>query len=268
MTLLRMYGFKFSAAVVALACFLTLPTAHAGLFDDDEARKAILDLRQKLDQNRSAAELAQQRLADEIKKSNEENASLRRSVLDLANQIEQLRAEIARLRGQGEQLARDVSEVQRKQRDAAQGIDDRLRKIEPVRVGIDGREFMAEPDEKKAYEAALAVFRGGDFAAAQVQWLDFNRRFPTSGYAPSALFWLGNAQYGTKNYREAIGNFRELLRVAPEHARAAESLLSIANCQSELKDVRAARLTLTELIGRFPDSEAGVTAKDRLAKLR
>ena len=34
----------------ALAMFLLVPLAQAGLFDDDEARKAILELRQRVGQ--------------------------------------------------------------------------------------------------------------------------------------------------------------------------------------------------------------------------
>ena len=73
-----------------------------------------------------------------------------------------------------------------------------------------------------------------------------SKRYPQSGYNASALFWLGNAQYATRNYNEAIANFRSMLSLAPDHAKAPEAVLSIANCQIELKDTRAARRTLEE----------------------
>ena len=59
-----------------------------------------------------------------------------------------------------------------------------------------------------------------------------------------------------------------MLNLAPDHARAPEALLSIANCQIELKDPRAARKTLEDLIRLHPQSEAAQAAKERLAKLR
>ena len=120
----------------------------------------------------------------------------------------------------------------------------------------------------RRFDAALAVFRSGDFAGAQAAFLDFAKRYPKSGYYPSALFWLGNAQYATTHYKEAITNFRLMLNLAPDHARAPEALLSIANCQIELKDPRAARKTLEDLIRLHPQSEAAQAAKERLAKLR
>jgi tol-pal system protein YbgF len=114
----------------------------------------------------------------------------------------------------------------------------------------------------------LAVFRTADFAAAQNSLLNFLRRYPTSGYASSSLFWLGNAQYATKDYKESIVNFRKLLSIAPQHARAPEAMLAISNCLVELKDLKAARKAMEDLIKAHPGTEAAQTAKDRLARLR
>ncbi len=189
-------------------------------------------------------------------------------MLDLSNQLEVLRGELAKLRGQDEQLARDVAEVQRKQKDIAQGVDDRLRKFEPSKISLDGKEFVAKPEEVRDFEAALATLRKGEFAPAQSAFLDFTKRYPESGYRPSALFWLGNAQYALRSYREAVANFKLLLSAAPDHARAPEAALSIANCQIELKDTRSARKTLEDLIKVYPQSEAASVAKDRLSKLK
>ena len=85
---------------------------------------------------------------------------------------------------------------------------------------------------------------------------------------PSAFFWLGNAQYATREYKEAIQNFRSLLTQAPDHLRAPEAVLSIANCQVELKDTKAARSTLEDLIKAYPQSEAAAAAKQRLPRLK
>lgn len=244
-----------SIAFSALAC-----NAHA-FFNDDEARKAILELRQKVD-------VHQTRNLEELKKASDDNAQLRRSILDLSNQLEVMRAEIAKMRGQDEQLARDVADVQRQQKDIVQAVDERLRKLEPSKVTVDGNEFIAIPSEIRDFDAALTTLRKADFVTAQTSFLDFIRRYPQSGYGPSALFWLGNAQYALRAYREAIVNFNSLLAMAPDHVRSPEAALSIANCQIELKDTLAARKTLTDLVTVYPKSEAASVAKDRLTKLK
>jgi tol-pal system protein YbgF len=265
-----------SAAVVAvpgaalvLAVALWAPAAHAGLFDDEEARKAILDLRQRLEQGN---EQARTRQAEQLKQltdqMSEQIAQMRRSLLDLNNQIEQLRADNAKLRGQDEQLARDVAELQRKQKDIQQGVEDRVRKLEPQKVVVDNKEFLADPEEKRQYEEAMAVMRKGEFDKATLALAGFQRRYPASGYNDSVLFWLGNAQYGKREYKEAIASFRALVAAAPDNPRAPEALLSVANCQIELKDAKSARRTIDELLKAYPKSEAAQAAKERLALLK
>lgn len=257
MTLFAVKNLRVAAVTGAL--WLALG-AQAALFDDDEARRAILDLRQKVD-------AAQQRNADELRKANDDTAQLRRSLLELSNQIDALRNETAMMRGQNEKLTRDLADVQRFQKDMTQGIDDRLRKFEPVKVSVDGREFVAEPAERQDFEAALAALRKGDFVAAQSGFVALIKQYPQSGYRSSALFWLGNAQYASRNYKEAIVNFRALVTADPQHLRAPEALLSTANCQVELKDARSARRTLEELLKAYPQSEAASVAKERIVKL-
>jgi tol-pal system protein YbgF len=258
------HSFLRRPAVVAIVATLWLGMsagASAALFEDDEARRAILELRGRVEAQRVAFERSAEDQRQEI-------AQLRRSLLALQGQIEGLRGELARQTGQNEQLTREIAELQRRQRDITQGVEDRLRKFEPAKVEVDGREFIADPTESREFEAALAIFRKGEFPAAQNAFAEFIRRFPQSGFRPTALFWLGNAQYANRDYRGAIGNFRALLTASPEHPRAPEALLSIANCQIELKEAANARRTLDELVKTYPQSEAASAAKERIARLR
>lgn len=251
------------ALALALAGVLSTP-ARAALFEDDEARRAIIELRQRID----TLQQSNQRAGDDLRRSGEDTSQMRRSLLDLQSQIESLHVELAKLRGQNEQLGRDVSELQRLQRETAQGVNERLKKFEPGKVTVDGQEFLADPAERQDFEAALATFRSGKFVDAATAFGAFLRQFPQSGYLPSARFWLGNAQYATRDYKEAIGNFKALLASAPNHARAPEAALSIANCQMELKATTGARKTLEDLIRVYPASEAAATAKERLARMK
>jgi tol-pal system protein YbgF len=259
------------AAVVALAA----APARAALFEDDDARKAILELRAKVDRNDEQARARQAEasaqvaaLTQQIAALNEQLAVLRRSVLELNNGIETLRAEVARMRGQDEQIARDLAEVQRRLADTQSGVEDRIRKLEPQKVAIDGKEFLADPDEKRQFEEALAAFRRGDFDRTVQLFILFQRRYVGSGYKESTLFWLGNAHYARRDYKEAMASFRALVTAAPEHPKAPEALLAIANCQVELKDGRSARRTIDELIKAYPGSEAAAAGRERLASIK
>jgi tol-pal system protein YbgF len=242
--------------------------AHAGLFDDDEARKAILDLRARIQQTDDASKARTAELSATNAQLLEQIKGLQRSLLDLNNQIELMRGEVAKLRGNDEQLQRELADLQKRQRDLGQSVDERVRKLEPVRVSLDGREFNAEPDEKKAYDDAVALMRGGDFDKAAVALAAFQRRFPASGYGDSVRYWLGNAQYARRDYKEAIATFRGFVAAAPDHPRAAEALLALANSQAEMKDPKGARKTIDELVKTYPQSEAAQAGKERLASIK
>lgn len=247
--------------LAAFFLLLGVGAAQAQLFADDDARKAIIDLRARL---AASEEQAKARNTD----LNEQLQALRRSLVDINGQLEALRGEAARLRGSNEQLLRDVSELQRKQRDMGQAVDDRLRRMEPQKVSVDGREFNVDADEKRQYDEAVALLRAGDFDKAARAFAAFQARWPASGYGASALYWQGNALYGKRDYKEAIAVFRAFLAKAPDSERASEAMLAIANSQAEMKDKAGARKTLDELIKAYPKSEAAVAGKERLAALK
>lgn len=254
-----------SLLLAAAGLFSVAGSAHAGLFDDDEARRAILDMRARIDQsveqNRVRNAELQTQLGGQIEQ-------LRRSLLDLNSQLEVMRSELARLRGQDEQVMKDLSDLQRRTKDIQQGVDERIKKFEPQTLSIDGKDFQVETEEKSQYETAVNTLRTGDFANAAAQFTAFLRRWPSSGYHDTALFWLGNSQYGKREYKEAITTFRTLVGNSPDHARAPEAMLSIANCQLELKDAKGARKTLDDLVKQYPKSEAATAGRDRLASLK
>jgi len=244
----------FAAACLAAASLAPLP-AHA-LFGDDEARKAILELRGKFEasQKDNAAQL--------------DGKANQKSVLDLASQNEQLRQELARLRGQLEVLSNELANAQQRQKDFYVDLDNRLRKLEPQRVNVDGKEISVDPAEQKSYDAALASFNGGDYKAASVALADFVRRHPQSGYVPNAQYLLGNSYYAQRDCRNAIAAQQAVVKNFPDHAKAPDALLNIATCQLELKDRTATKKTLESLVAKYPDTPAATTAKERLAILK
>jgi tol-pal system protein YbgF len=255
------------AATVA-ALFAASLSAQAGLFDDEEARKAIVDLRARVaaldEENKGRIG----ELADTKAQILEQLSVLRRSLLELNNQLEGVRGEIARLRGDNEQILRDVAELQKRQADVGQTLDERLRALEPVKVSLDGSEFLVEAEEKKAYDNAIASIRSGDFEQSTQALTAFLKRYPDSGYKQSVSFWLGNALYGKRDYKEAVTAFRNFVTAAPQHPRAPEALLALANSQAEMKDPRSARRTLEDLVKKYPDTEAAQAGKERLAAIK
>lgn len=301
---LRMHRWSTSAfsaltpVVAGLATLTFALSSHAGLFDDEEARKQILQLRTQLAET--------QRTLDQ--RVGELEAQARnRSIIDLFNQVETLKTEFARLRGQIELLQNEMENTQKRQRDLYVDLDGRLRKMEaqlaeqarasqppvvPPATSVPGGPAMppgtvtppaatdpgrASPPavvvpppvvdpvaEQRAYDQGLELFRGGRFAEAIAAFQAFNRNFPRSTLVPSAQYWIGNSLYATRDYRGAIAAQRQLITQYPDSAKASDALLNIATAQSDLGELQAARATLQEVVAKYPASEAGVKAKQRL----
>ena len=90
------------AALAILTLGLAAGTARAGLFDDEEARKAIVDLRNRITESDERSKARTAELAAANAQMAEQLAALRRSLLDLNNQLEAMRGEVAKLRGNDE----------------------------------------------------------------------------------------------------------------------------------------------------------------------
>ena len=111
---------KLSALLLAMA---GSSAAHAGLFDDEEARKQIVQLRSQMAETQRTLD---QRIAEL------EAQARNRSIIDLFNQVETLKTEFARLRGQIELLQNEMENTQKRQRDLYVDLDGRLRKVEAL----------------------------------------------------------------------------------------------------------------------------------------
>jgi tol-pal system protein YbgF len=242
-----------SLAAAFMAAFSLAPLqAQAALFEDDEARKAILEIRTRLSNMQSEID------AKADKTNN----------FELNNQNEQLKQEVSRLRGEIEVLTNELANTQKRQKDFYVDLDNRLRKMEPQKITVDGKEVSVEQGEQRSYDAALAYFKAGDYKNAGASFYDFTRRYPQSGLAPSAQYWLGNTYYAQRDYRNAIAAQQVVVKNYADSPKAADALLNIASCHMELKDKAAAKKTLETLVAQYPDSQAALTAKERLAALK
>lgn len=249
-----------TAAFVAWAAWAT--PAHA-LFGDDEARKAILELRA--------------RVAEQDKQLREKNAELalrldrleaaNRAQLEFANTIDAQKREIATLRGQVETLTNEVATLQKRNRDLYTDLDARIKAFEPVAATVDGRQATIERSEQAAYDAALTQFRAGDFRGAATALQSFLARWPKSAFAASANYWLGNSLYGLKDYKAAIAAQQVVLERFPDSPRAPDALLNIAASHVELKDTSRARTALQKIISDYPNTETAKLADERLRAL-
>jgi len=238
-----------AAACVAGLAFAALP-AHAGLFDDDQARQAILDLRAKTDSLASQLSAAQ------------------RTILDQSNHLDQLNQQVATLRGQNEDMANQLATLQKQQKDYYTDLDTRLKKFEPQQETVDGVQGTIQPGETEAFNAASQQFRNGDFKNAAASFRSFISKYPQSPYQPTAQYWLGNALYALKDYKASTATWQNVVKNYPQHPRAPEALLAIANNQIEQGQKAAARRTLEQIVAQYGSSDVAQTAQSKLSELK
>jgi tol-pal system protein YbgF len=251
------------AAIAALLLAFCAPAAHAQLFTDDEARRAILDVRSRVEQLQRDV----LKRIDELSARVDRLEQTTRGQLDLQNQIQAMRQEIAGLRGQLEVQTNELSKAQRGQRDLAADVDARLKRFEPVAVNVDGRQVNVDPAERRAYEGALAIFRAGDFRGAQSAFQQFGAAYPQSAYGPSVQYWIGSSQYAQKDNKGAIATLQSFAQKHPDHPRAADALLTVGNAQAESGDRKAAADTFKLVTEKYDGSGAAQTARERLAAM-
>lgn len=239
--------------MTAISCFTrTALTITAGvllssnawaIFSDDEARKAILEMRKSVQASQGA-------------------------ILDLQNQIEKLRTENAQLRGQIETLQKQTDDLTKNQKTYYQDLDSRLTRFEPQTVEVEGVTGVVQPGERAPYEEALNAFQNNQLKKADTDLNAFIRKYPSSPYLPLALFWSGNTKYALKDYNGSISQLQTLITRFPGHQRVPAAMLTLGNANLESGKKAVAKKVLSDLITKYPDSEAAKEAKSIVANIK
>lgn len=271
--------------------------AHAGLFDDDEARRQITQQQKRTDDLRAQVDSLSGRMAklEEAVKSQPNQP-----VIELANQIELLREELKSLRGQVEVVNNSIEGTAKRQRDMYVDLDARLRRFEQAATapaapaggapaapgsgaapagpaagtpavpgpGAAATGGGASADETRAYEAAQSQRRIGNYQGAITAFQAFIAQHPRSPLAPRAQYWIGDSYFNLRDYKNAIANQQKLVASYGDSSSVPDALLNIASSQLEQGDAAAARKTMDSLVSRYPSSEAAEKAKRRLATLK
>ncbi len=226
--------------------------AQAGIFDDEEARRQLVDFRIKTE-----ARFDQQAKAQ----------------LELSAQIQRQADEIARLHGLLETLGYKQEVGDKRTQDFYLDLDSRLRKFEtPVAAPADpaatpAAAIKGDPArEGQEYEAALNQFKAAKYKEAAAAFAAFVQKNPDSSLAPNAQYWLGNAWYAQHDCRRAIEAQSIVTTKYPDSPKAADAWLAIATCQQEMGNPTGVKRSLDTVIAKYPNSPAAEAAQQRLKK--
>ncbi len=238
-------------------CALGLSSlAQASLFADDEARRALIDLRVQVEA-----------LSTKITDLERRLQSATQGQLTMLNENERLRAELASLRGQIEEANKVVSTGKSQQKDLYTDLDQRLRQIEPVALTVDGITYRVNPDEKTRFDELRELLRTGDFKKSIAAAQAFEQGFPQSTLSPHVLLIKGTALYADKDYKGSIAARQDFIERYPNHPGRPQATLNMAASQAESGNPNTARGILEGLIKAYPNSPAATEAKERLKAL-
>src|SRR5690606_7424108 len=227
-------------------------------------------------------------LADRVAALERQDSTSRSSNVDLLEQVGELRREVVSLRSQIEELQHGIDQLRETSRAQYLDADGRLNRLEggvpPALPGPDGgglpvpvpetgdaagsappRALPAQdPDERAAYEVAFSALRAGDYEQSAELFQQFLQAHPAGGLAPNAHYWLGESFYVLEDYERAQRQFEALIEQFPEDSRAPRALLKVGLSQFGREQLDAAEQTLAAVVERYPGSDAAVTADDRL----
>ena len=215
------------------------------------------------------------------------------SLLDMANQLEALRADVRAMHNDVDQLNNSIEAGRRQQRDLYADLDQRIKKLESRSGAASAANTASAPaaasagagatatdtgaataglgdangDDKAAYQAAFNLLKDGQYDKAVAAFQRFLATYPDSSLADNGQYWLGEAYYVNRAFPEAQAAFQRVVDKYPQSRKLPDALLKIGYCRYEMKQWDSAREVLTQLVARFADTPAARQAQQRLEKM-
>lgn len=202
------------------------------------------------------------------------------SLVSLANELQQLRAEMSELRNQLETLQFEAENARKRQRDLYVDIDTRLNSLEgnvsaaPVATdtvleGDSGAVPGAEAvlDDRDAYKQAFGLLEQGQYAEASAAFREFVGRYPDSALLDNAQYWLAESLYVERAFEQALAEFEKVVELYPQSRKIPDAWLKIGYTLYELQRYSEARAALERVIAEHAGSTAARLAGQRLERM-
>lgn len=201
----------------------------------------------------------------------------REALADLLQQLETLQAEMRSLRGQVEVQANEIERLKTRQRELLADIDRRVSELErrgsaaapepssPVASGAATSASSAQ--EQQDYDAAFTLMKQGFYERAAKGFRDFLAKYPQSALRDNARYWLGEAYYVSRKFRQSLEEFGKLMSDYPTSAKVPDAMLKTGYSHYELGEWAKARESLNQVVARYPGTPAAKSAEQRLAKM-
>ncbi len=116
---------------------------------------------------------------------------------------------------------------------------------------------------EQEYAAALATYRAREHGQAVIDFLDFIAKYPKHPLAGNAQYWIGEAYWAQRDYRQALVEFEKVFEHGPQ--KAPDAQLKIGLCYLRLGDVPRAQQAWQRVVSEYPKSESASMARSLIA---
>jgi tol-pal system protein YbgF len=223
------------------------------------------------------------------------------SLVELAQHLDQVQADVRQLRGRVEELEYNSEAMHKQQRDLYSDLDKRIAALgggssgaaaagalggaggagsslpqsptgaagsagPPTGSAGSGAEAGGSSEEQTVYAQSFDALKAGSYSVAITGFKSFLSSYPASPLAENAQYWLGEAFYVTRDFDSATGAFRNVLQKWPDSRKAPDALLKLGYTQLEQKKTSEGRTTLSQVMQKYPGTDAAKLAADRLQR--
>ena len=139
----------------------------------------------------------------------------------------------------------------------------------PITPGTAGPPAPAVPNPqapapRELYTQAYADYARGNYDLAIQEYTDYLRNYPDTDLSDNAQYWIGECQYSKQKYPEAIEAWDELFRQYPSSDKIPDARFKKGMALERLGRRSQALLEYRFVAERFPNSEAGRKAREKL----
>jgi tol-pal system protein YbgF len=232
----------------------------------------------------------QQDLQDRIARLEAQNQGL----LEMLQTIEQLQTELRQLRGDVEYQTNELDGVRKRQRELYLDIDRRLNDLQLQSAGPAGSPpapgdqpvtgtgtlptegataagatagSQDADQERNEYKEAFEILREGRYPQAIEAFTRFLQKYPNGGYADNAQYWLGEANYVSRNFEQALVEFNKVLEQYPQSSKIPDARLKLGYTYYELQQWDKARQMLNETVNKHAGTSVAPLAEKRLLRM-
>jgi tol-pal system protein YbgF len=124
----------------------------------------------------------------------------------------------------------------------------------------------ATSEEQTVYAQSFDALKAGSYSVAITGFKDFLANHPASPLAENAQYWLGEAYYVTHDLDAAATAFRNVVQKWPNSRKTPDALLKLGFTQLDQKKTSEGRATLSQVVQKYPGTDAARLATERLQR--